>query len=340
MPRGCGCASSWRWSSSSPPSWCRSMARPSRCRTRSTIWRRAIASAGTLIVALVVGYAAARFGSTLFDNLRNAVFERVGQDATRRLAAAVFRHLHQLSLRFHLDRRTGAVTKVVERGTKSIDTMLYFLLFNIAPTVLELALVVQIFWTRFGAWLVAVDAGDGGRLYRLHPHGDRLAQRAARADERSRHAARSRMRSIRCSTSRRSNISTPRSARRERYDARDHRLCQCRGEERDLARLAQHRPVADHQPDDGGRHGAGRLGLGGAPLHARRRGAGQHAARPAVPPARSARHGLSHDPAGADRHGGDVRSDRHARRGGRRARCAAAHRAARPCPLRSRALRL
>jgi ABC-type transport system involved in Fe-S cluster assembly fused permease/ATPase subunit len=111
-------------------------------------------SATTLIVALVVGYAAARFGSVLFDNLRNAVFERVGQDATRRLAANVFRHLHQLSLRFHLERRTGAVTKVVERGTKSIDTMLYFLLFNIAPTILELALVVGIFGTKFGGWLV------------------------------------------------------------------------------------------------------------------------------------------------------------------------------------------
>ena len=112
-------------------------------------------STRTLILALVIGYAAARFGGTLFDNLRNAVFERVGQDATRRLAATVFRHLHQLSLRFHLARRTGAVTKVVERGTKSIDTMLYFLLFNIAPTVLELALVVQIFGSRFGGWLVA-----------------------------------------------------------------------------------------------------------------------------------------------------------------------------------------
>ncbi|MDO7843883.1 ABCB family ABC transporter ATP-binding protein/permease [Sphingomonas immobilis] len=108
----------------------------------------------TLIVLLVIGYAAARFGSVVFDNLRNAVFERVGQDATRRLAATVFRHLHQLSLRFHLERRTGAVTKVVERGTKSIDTMLYFLLFNIAPTVLELALVIGIFWTKFGLWLV------------------------------------------------------------------------------------------------------------------------------------------------------------------------------------------
>ncbi len=108
----------------------------------------------TLVVLLVIGYAASRFGTTLFDNLRNAVFERVGQDATRRLAAQVFRHLHALSLDFHLSRRTGAVTKVVERGTKSIDTMLYFLLFNIAPTVFELTLVLGLFWTKFGWPLV------------------------------------------------------------------------------------------------------------------------------------------------------------------------------------------
>ena len=112
-------------------------------------------SAAWIVVALVLGYAAARFGTTLFDNLRNTVFERVGQEATRRLAASVFRHLHQLSLRFHLERRTGAVTKVVERGTKSIDTMLYFMLFNIAPTLLELVLVLTIFWSNFGLWLVA-----------------------------------------------------------------------------------------------------------------------------------------------------------------------------------------
>ncbi len=116
-------------------------------------------SLATLVVLLVVGYAAARLGTVLFDNLRNAVFERVGQDATRRLAATVFRHLHNLSLRFHLERRTGAVTKVVERGTKSIDTMLYFLLFNIAPTILELALVLHIFGTQFGSWLVAGTLG-------------------------------------------------------------------------------------------------------------------------------------------------------------------------------------
>lgn len=122
------------------------MARNSGAGARDALW---------FVLALVIGYAAARFSGTLFDNLRNVVFERVGQDATRRLAAAVFRHLHALSLRFHLERRTGAVTKVVERGTKSIDTMLYFLLFNIAPTILELALVLWIFGTRFGGWLVA-----------------------------------------------------------------------------------------------------------------------------------------------------------------------------------------
>src|SRR3546814_4822840 len=77
------------------------------------------------------------------------VVERVGQDATRELAIATFTHLHALSLRFHLARRTGEVTKVIERGTKSIDTMLYFLLFNIAPTIVELAAVLIIFWTKF-----------------------------------------------------------------------------------------------------------------------------------------------------------------------------------------------
>lgn len=111
--------------------------------------------AAGLAIAMVVVYAGARFAGVLFDNLRNAVFENVGQEAGRRLSDDVFVHLHRLSLRFHLDRRTGAVTKIVERGTKSIDTMLYFLLFNIAPTVLELAAVCAIFLVKFGVGLVA-----------------------------------------------------------------------------------------------------------------------------------------------------------------------------------------
>ena len=103
----------------------------------------------------VLAYVAGRFSGVVFDNLRNIVFERVGQDATRALAENVFARLHRLSLRFHLARRTGEVTKVIERGTKSIDTMLYFLLFNIAPTILQLAVVAVIFQLNFGWGLVA-----------------------------------------------------------------------------------------------------------------------------------------------------------------------------------------
>jgi len=99
-----------------------------------------------------------RFAGVAFDNLRNFVFERVGQDATRALAEDVFARLHRLSMRFHLARRTGEVTKVIERGTKSIDTMLYFMLFNIAPTALELAAVAVIFYFHFGWGLVAATA--------------------------------------------------------------------------------------------------------------------------------------------------------------------------------------
>ena len=108
-----------------------------------------------LAVALVVAYAGARFAAVLFDNVRNAIFERVGQDAARRLALQVFRHLHALSLRYHLERRTGALTRIVERGTKSIDSMLYFLIFSIGPTVIELVAVCVIFLVKFGWGLVA-----------------------------------------------------------------------------------------------------------------------------------------------------------------------------------------
>jgi ABC-type transport system involved in Fe-S cluster assembly fused permease/ATPase subunit len=111
-----------------------------------------------LAMLTVLGYAAARLGQTVFDNIRNIVFERVGQDATRALAENVFGQLHRLSLRFHLARRTGEVTKTIERGTKSIDTMLYFMLFNIAPTVLQLVVVAVIFYFNFGPGLVIATA--------------------------------------------------------------------------------------------------------------------------------------------------------------------------------------
>jgi ATP-binding cassette subfamily B protein len=112
----------------------------------------------TAAMALVLAYGLGRFTSVAFDQLRNMVFERVGQVATLNLATDVFQRLHRLSLRFHLSRRTGEVTKVIERGTKSIDMMLYFLLFNIAPTAIELIAVGVIFYINFGWEMVAATA--------------------------------------------------------------------------------------------------------------------------------------------------------------------------------------
>ncbi len=109
-------------------------------------------------LALVIAYAAGRFATVVFDNVRNIVFERVGQNSVRHLTEDVFGRLHQLSLRFHLSRRTGEVTKVVERGTKSINSMIYFLLFNILPTFAELIVVAVIFYTLFGWEMVAATA--------------------------------------------------------------------------------------------------------------------------------------------------------------------------------------
>ncbi len=109
-------------------------------------------------LALVIAFAAGRLASLAFDNVRNIIFERVGQDAVRHLTEDVFARLHRLSLRFHLSRRTGEVTKIVERGTKSINSMIYFLLFNIAPTFIELIVVGVIFWVKFGWEIVLATA--------------------------------------------------------------------------------------------------------------------------------------------------------------------------------------
>jgi ATP-binding cassette subfamily B protein len=100
-------------------------------------------------VAVILAYGAARVMSQGFNELRNAVFAKVEQRAVRRIALAVFRHIHALSLRFHLERRTGGLARAVERGTAGIEFLLSFMLFNVIPTVFE------ILW-RLYAWAFAV----------------------------------------------------------------------------------------------------------------------------------------------------------------------------------------
>ncbi len=111
-------------------------------------------SAGTTAIAvplaLLIGYGLLRVGQQGFAELRDFVFAKVGQRAIRNIALMVFRHLHALALRFHLDRQTGGLSRVIERGIKGIDFLLRFMLFNILPTLLEIALVCAILWSLFG----------------------------------------------------------------------------------------------------------------------------------------------------------------------------------------------
>jgi ATP-binding cassette, subfamily B, heavy metal transporter len=100
-------------------------------------------------VALLAAYGFLRFSTTLFQELRDVVFVRVTQRAIRRVALGVFRHLHSLSLRFHLERQTGGMTRDIERGTRGISTLLSYLLFSILPVILEFSLVAAVLLVRF-----------------------------------------------------------------------------------------------------------------------------------------------------------------------------------------------
>jgi ATP-binding cassette subfamily B protein len=107
-------------------------------------------------VAMVLAYGAARLAGVGFNQLRDAVFATVGQRALRRLALETFDHVHALSLRYHLTRKTGALNRVIDRGVKGVDFLLRFLLFSIGPLFLELALVSAIFLVAFDAWYFVV----------------------------------------------------------------------------------------------------------------------------------------------------------------------------------------
>jgi ATP-binding cassette subfamily B protein len=100
-------------------------------------------------VALVMAYGLMRLTSSALNELRDAIFVKVQGHALRRIALEVFRHLHRLSLRFHLDRQTGGLSRVIERGTRGMTFVLDFLLFNIVPTIFEILLVTAILWGMF-----------------------------------------------------------------------------------------------------------------------------------------------------------------------------------------------
>ena len=109
-------------------------------------------AAVTIPLGLIVAYGLARVTSLVFAELRDAVFAKVAQRTIRKVALSVFRHLHALSLRFHLERQTGGLTRSLERGTRAIESLLRYTLFSIVPTLVEIALVCAILWKLFSIW--------------------------------------------------------------------------------------------------------------------------------------------------------------------------------------------
>jgi DNA-binding transcriptional ArsR family regulator len=109
-------------------------------------------------VMLVIAYNVVRIVQWGFNQLRDALFARVGQHAVRQLAYKTFVHMHELSLRFHLERRTGGLSRIIERGTKGIETIVRFTILNTAPTLIEFALTAVIFGLAYGWSYVLVTA--------------------------------------------------------------------------------------------------------------------------------------------------------------------------------------
>ena len=107
-------------------------------------------------LAVILAYGIFRLSSLALNELRDALFARVAQHAVRALALRVFEHLHSLSIRFHLSRKTGALNRFIDRGTNSIRFLLSFVAFNVVPTVIELLLIGGILWALFGFVYTAI----------------------------------------------------------------------------------------------------------------------------------------------------------------------------------------
>ncbi len=113
---------------------------------------------GVGAVALTLAYGFARLMNVGFQQLRDVIFTRVGQRALRQLALETFTHIHRLSMRYHITRKTGGLSRIIERGVKGVEFLLRFLLFSIGPLVLELLMISVVLFFLFDVWYLAVVA--------------------------------------------------------------------------------------------------------------------------------------------------------------------------------------
>jgi ABC-type transport system involved in Fe-S cluster assembly fused permease/ATPase subunit len=107
-------------------------------------------------VALLIGYGLLRLSTTLFTELRELVFAKATEGASRRISLEVFRHLHALSLRFHLERQTGGMTRDIERGTRGVHSLISYSLYSIIPTLIEVTLVLTLLAVKFDVWFAGI----------------------------------------------------------------------------------------------------------------------------------------------------------------------------------------
>jgi len=109
-----------------------------------------------LPLALLLGYGALRLASSLFNELRDSMFARVRHGAMRKVSIRVLDHLHRLSLRYHLERRTGGISRDIERGTRSVSSLLNYMVFSILPIIVEVALIAGILLDRYSVWFAVI----------------------------------------------------------------------------------------------------------------------------------------------------------------------------------------
>ncbi|HVI87361.1 MAG TPA: ABC transporter ATP-binding protein/permease [Dongiaceae bacterium] len=121
-----------------------------------------LTAVATVPVALLLAYGVARVLTQSFAEMRDGIFAKVAQRSIRAVALETFRHLHALSLKFHLDRQTGGLSRAIERGAKGIEFLLFFVLFNVIPTLLEIVMVCAILWHLYDWRFAAITAGTIG----------------------------------------------------------------------------------------------------------------------------------------------------------------------------------
>ena len=197
-------------------------------------------------LALLAAYGLLRLSTTAFTELREFLFAKVTQRAVRTIALKVFRHLHALSLRFHLARQTGGLTRDVERGTRGISTLIGFTLFSILPTLIEIALVSAILVVRYDWTFIAITAGALALYIAFTDLHHRMAHRLPPADERARLQGQH-PRDRQPAQLRDGQVFRQRGVRGAPLRREPAALGNGRGQKPDVAVAAQHRAERDHR---------------------------------------------------------------------------------------------